>query len=99
MPGSAQLHLSVALDGAGWHSAAWRQPEARPAELFTARYWVDLVAEAEQGLIDFVTIEDSLALQSSRYDRPDGRTDQVRGRLDAVLVAARVAPLVSHIGL
>ncbi len=99
MAASSELHLAVALDGAGWHPAAWRHPEARPAELLTARYWVDLVAEAEQGLIDFVTIEDSLALQSTPYDRPDGRTDQVRGRLDAVLVAARVAPLVSHIGL
>jgi len=93
------IHLAVALDGSGWHPAAWREEAARPLELLTPRYWVDLVAEAENGLLDFVTIEDSLALQSSRYDGPDGRTDQVRGRLDAVLIAARVAPLTSHIGL
>ena len=55
------MHLAVALDGAGWHPAAWREPRARPAELFTARYWADLVAEAERGLLDFVTIEDRLA--------------------------------------
>ena len=30
------LHLAVALDGAGWHPAAWREPGARPTELFTA---------------------------------------------------------------
>ncbi|VVJ18385.1 FMNH2-utilizing oxygenase [Amycolatopsis camponoti] len=93
------LHLAVALDGAGWHPAAWRDPDARPAELFTAGYWTDLVVEAERGLLDFVTIEDSLALQSSRLDGPDERTDEVRGRLDAVLVAARVAPRTRHIGL
>jgi alkanesulfonate monooxygenase SsuD/methylene tetrahydromethanopterin reductase-like flavin-dependent oxidoreductase (luciferase family) len=93
------LHLSVALDGAGWHPAAWRQEDARPAELLTARYWTDLVSEAERGLLDFVTIEDSLGLQSSGDDGPDARTDQVRGRLDAVLIAARVAPLTSRIGL
>ncbi len=92
-------HLAVALDGAGWHPAAWRQPNARPAELFTARYWTDLVTEAEHGLIDFVTFDDSLALQSTDLAGPDGRTDQVRGRLDAVLVAARVAPVTRHIGL
>jgi alkanesulfonate monooxygenase SsuD/methylene tetrahydromethanopterin reductase-like flavin-dependent oxidoreductase (luciferase family) len=92
-------HLAVALDGAGWHPAAWREPEARPDELFDARYWADLVVEAERGLLDFVTIEDSLALQSSRYAALDGRLDQVRGRLDAVLIAARVAPLTTHIGL
>ena len=96
---SEPLHLAVALDGAGWHPAAWREPGARPGELFTARYWSDVVTEAEAGLLDFVTFEDSLALQSSSADGPDGRTDQVRGRLDAVLTAARVAPLTRHIGL
>ncbi|WP_055590920.1 LLM class flavin-dependent oxidoreductase [Streptacidiphilus griseoplanus] len=95
----APLHLAVALDGAGWHPAAWREPGARPDALFTAPYWYDLVAEAERGLLDLVTIEDSLGLQSSLPFEPDERTDQVRGRLDAVLVAARVAPLTRHIGL
>jgi alkanesulfonate monooxygenase SsuD/methylene tetrahydromethanopterin reductase-like flavin-dependent oxidoreductase (luciferase family) len=93
------LHLAVALDGAGWHPASWREPDARPAELFTPDYWVDLVQEAERGLLDFVTIEDSLALQSTRRRELDERTDQVRGRLDAVLVAARVAPRTQMIGL
>ncbi|MGW7385989.1 LLM class flavin-dependent oxidoreductase [Streptomyces sp. NPDC054794] len=95
----SSLHLAVALDGAGWHPAAWREPVARPRELLTAAYWTDLVTEAERGLLDFVTIEDGLGLQSSSVTEPDGRTDQVRGRLDAVLVAARVAPLTRHIGL
>jgi alkanesulfonate monooxygenase SsuD/methylene tetrahydromethanopterin reductase-like flavin-dependent oxidoreductase (luciferase family) len=92
------VHLAVALDGAGWHPAAWREPRARPDELLTAAYWADLVAEAERGQLDFVTIEDALSLQSSRL-RPDGRQDLVRGRLDAVLIAARIAPLTKHIGL
>ncbi|WP_326558157.1 LLM class flavin-dependent oxidoreductase [Micromonospora sp. NBC_01796] len=95
----SSLHLAVALDGAGWHPAAWREPGARPTELLTPRYWSDLVIEAERGLLDFVTIDDSLGLQSSSRTESDRRTDQVRGRLDAVLVAARVAPLTSHIGL
>jgi alkanesulfonate monooxygenase SsuD/methylene tetrahydromethanopterin reductase-like flavin-dependent oxidoreductase (luciferase family) len=86
------IHLAVALDGAGWHPAAWRERSARPSELLSAAYWVDVVLEAERGLIDFVTIEDSLGL-------PSRRTDQVTGRPDAVLVAARVAPLTSRIGL
>ncbi|CAJ63093.1 MULTISPECIES: LLM class flavin-dependent oxidoreductase [Frankia] len=99
MPEPDPLHLAVALDGAGWHPAAWREPSARPRELFSPGYWVDLVTEAERGLLDFVTFEDSLALQSSLLGGADDRTDEVRGRLDAVLVAARVAPLTSHIGL
>ena len=36
--------IAVALDGAGCHPAAWRDPSARPGELFTRRYWVDLAA-------------------------------------------------------
>ncbi|MER6065322.1 LLM class flavin-dependent oxidoreductase [Streptomyces sp. NPDC001792] len=93
------LHLAVALDGTGWHPASWREPAARPRDLFTAGYWADLVAEAERGLLDFVTIEDGLGPQSAHFLDPDERTDQVRGRLDAVLVASRVAPLTRHIGL
>jgi alkanesulfonate monooxygenase SsuD/methylene tetrahydromethanopterin reductase-like flavin-dependent oxidoreductase (luciferase family) len=96
---AAPLHLAVALDGAGWHPAAWRERSARPAELLSARYWVDVISEAERGLLDFVTIEDGLSLQSARYGEPDVRSDQVRGRLDATLIAARVAPVTRHIGL
>ena len=91
-PDSTPLHLAVALDGAGWHPAAWREPTARPAELLTGRYWTDVITEAERGLLDFVTIEDGFSVQSARADR-------VTGRLDAVLIAARVAPLTRHIGL
>jgi alkanesulfonate monooxygenase SsuD/methylene tetrahydromethanopterin reductase-like flavin-dependent oxidoreductase (luciferase family) len=87
------------LDGAGWHPAAWREADARPADLFTAGYWLDVVQQAERGLLDLVTLEDGLALQSDDPWTPDDRTDRVRGRLDAVLVAARVAPLTRGIGL
>lgn len=93
------LHLAVALDGTGWHPASWREPVARPREVFTAGYWADLVAEAEHGLLDLVTIEDGLGPQSAHFLDPDERTDQLRGRLDAVLVAARIAPLTRHIGI
>lgn len=94
-----QLHLAVALDGAGWHPAAWREDDARPTELLRAPYWTDLVREAEAGLLDLVTIEDSLAIQTESYSGYDDRTDRVRGRLDAVLIAARVAPLTRYVGL
>ncbi|OLP04011.1 FMNH2-dependent monooxygenase [Mycolicibacterium porcinum] len=93
------LHLAVALDGTGWHPASWREPSARPAETLSPRYWTDLISQAERGLLDFVTIEDGLTLQSDHPFRPDDRTDRLRGRLDAVLIAARVAPRTRHIGL
>ncbi|MGC4878684.1 LLM class flavin-dependent oxidoreductase [Micromonospora sp. DT43] len=93
------LHLAVALDGLGWHPAAWRLSRAGASAPLTARYWAALAGEAEKATLDLLTIEDSLDLQSSRPDGPDGRADQLRGRLDAVQIAARVAPLTRHIGL
>jgi alkanesulfonate monooxygenase SsuD/methylene tetrahydromethanopterin reductase-like flavin-dependent oxidoreductase (luciferase family) len=94
----APLHLAVALDGAGWHPAAWREPDAQPRRLLTAGYWTELARQAERGLFDFLTIEDGLDLQSGDRFEADSRVDQVRGRLDAVLIAARVAPVTRHIG-
>jgi alkanesulfonate monooxygenase SsuD/methylene tetrahydromethanopterin reductase-like flavin-dependent oxidoreductase (luciferase family) len=95
----SQFHLAVALSDAGWHPAAWREPDAQPDRLFTPEYWVDLAKTAERGLLDFITIEDSLDLQSDNRFSRDDRTDRVRGRLDAVLIAARIAPVTKHIGL
>ncbi len=93
------LHLAIALEGAGWHPAAWREPNARPSDLFGAPYWIDLVRLAERGLADFVTIEDSLSLDAAGMSTDEGSTEQVRGRLDAVLIADRVAPATRNIGL
>src|SRR6185369_11689322 len=79
--------------------AAWREPDAQPQRLFTAGYWTELARHAERGLLDFLTIEDGLDLQSDDRFQADSRTDRVQGRLDAVLIAARVAPATRHIGL
>src|SRR5580700_4888662 len=98
VPTPAPLHLAVALDGAGWHPAAWREADAQPQRLFTAGYWTELAQQAERGLLDFLTIEDGLNLQSDDHFEADSRTDRVRGRLDAVLIAARAAPTTRHIG-
>ncbi len=94
----APLHLAVALDGAGWHPAAWREADAQPQRLFTAGYWTGLAQQAERGLLDFLTIEDGLDLQSDDRFQADARLDRVRGRLDAVLFGARAAPATRHIG-
>ena len=93
------LHLAIALDGAGWHPAAWRAPDARPTELFRGRYWRDLVKQAEWGGIDFVTIEDALGLQTSDFGEPRVDPSEVQGRLDALLIASSVAPSTRRIGL
>ncbi len=93
------MHLAVSLDGAGYHEAAWRDPTSRPAELFSAGPWVDDVRLAERGLLDLVSFDDQFGIQSQSPRKLDERTDQVRGRLEAVLLASRVAPTTTHIGL
>ncbi|MBO0875156.1 MAG: LLM class flavin-dependent oxidoreductase [Pseudonocardia sp.] len=91
--GRRQPHLAVELDGAGRHPAAWRLPDARPRELCTAGYWADLAVLADTGGLDFLAIGDS-------FVPPDeGERAVVRGRLDAVAIAARVAPVTGMVGL
>ena len=94
------LHLGVALDGYGWHRQAWRNTlAAQPAteSVFSGRYWSDLAATAERGLLDFLTIDDTLTPQPGRRESISPR--RLAGRGDAVLVAARIAPVTEHIGL
>lgn len=95
-----RIPLAVALDGAGWHPAAWREPTARPTELTSAAYWRDLARTADDAGIVFATIEDALSLggRSSEADA-ETRRDRVRGRLDAVLLASFLAPRTRRLGL
>lgn len=94
------LHLAVALDGYGWDPQAWRatlaaQPDTPP--VLSGGYWAGLAATAERGLLDFLTIDDSLMPQPGRREQVDPR--RLAGRGDAALVAARIAPATRHIGL
>lgn len=94
-----QVHLAIALERAGWHPAAWRETSARPHDLTSAGYWLDLLRTADDAGIALATIEDALSL-TDRFESVDGlRRDRVRGRLDAVLIASYVAPLTRRIGL
>lgn len=96
--------VGIALDGAGWHPAAWREADAAPAELFTAPYWQRLVDDADRAGVDYVTIEDTLSLQgaagfggAASEHAPAG--DIVEGRLDALLTASWLAPRTTGVGI
>lgn len=93
------FHLGIALDGAGWHPSAWREADARPDGLFDLDYWTALVQTAQVAGIDLVTLEDAVGLQSTDFGGIDERRDEVRGRLDALLLATAIAPNVPGIGL
>ena len=91
------LHLAVALDGYGWHPQAWRAVGPGAPSVLSGRYWAELARTAERGLLDFLTIDDTLMPQPGRRERIDPQ--RLAGRGDAVLVAARIAPATRHIGL
>ena len=75
-------------------------PTRGPPSCSPPRYWADLVAEAERGLLDFVTIEDALGLQSDdRYASPTTGPTRSGAGSTRCSIAARVAPLTRHIGL
>ncbi|WZH37933.1 MAG: LLM class flavin-dependent oxidoreductase [Microbacterium enclense] len=95
-----RIHLAVALDGAGWHPAAWREATARPTELTSPAYWRDLARTADGAGLLLATIEDALSL-GGRSVEPDAETrrDRARGRLDAVLLASFLAPVTRRLGL
>lgn len=95
-----ELHLAVGLDGYGWHPHAWRYAFAHNATgggHLGGRYWAALAGTVERGLLDFLTIDDSLDAQPGR--QADISPRRLAGRADATLVAAHVAPLTRHIGL
>ena len=100
METSPKIALAVALEGAGWHPAAWRLPGARPAELFSGRYWVDLVQRGGAGRC---RLRDHRGLDGRPVEAagacPTTGPTGCRGRLDAVLIAARVAPTTRSLGL
>jgi alkanesulfonate monooxygenase SsuD/methylene tetrahydromethanopterin reductase-like flavin-dependent oxidoreductase (luciferase family) len=92
-PTRPEAYLAVELAGAGRHPAAWRLPGARATELFTAGYWTGLARVADAADLDFVAFPDSFVPPA------EGGQATVRGRLDAVAIAARVAPVTTAIGL
>ncbi|MCV7409801.1 FMNH2-dependent monooxygenase [Mycobacterium florentinum] len=97
---SGPLHLGVALDGYGWDPQAWRATLAADPDTLSplsGRYWAGLAATAERGLLDFLTIDDTLMPQPGRREEISPR--RLAGRGDAALVAARIAPATRHIGL
>jgi alkanesulfonate monooxygenase SsuD/methylene tetrahydromethanopterin reductase-like flavin-dependent oxidoreductase (luciferase family) len=93
---SGPLHVAVALEGYGWHPEAWlHTPDRGP--VLSGGYWAGLATTAERGLLDFITFDDGLSPQRRR--RPGLEPRWLAGRPDAVMVASRVAPVTTHIGL
>ncbi|MFD6449673.1 LLM class flavin-dependent oxidoreductase, partial [Nocardia sp. NPDC060220] len=87
-----RLFLGIETVGTGTHPASWRRTDSGAEDLFTAGYWTAVISSAEQLGFDAVFLPDAFGIQS-------GGAAVTRGRLDAVAIAARTAPLTSRIGL
>lgn len=85
-------HLGLDLSDAGAHPEAWRTSGSEPHRLFDPERLAELVATAQRATLDYVLFDDSFALHTSR-------NTTLRGRLDAALVSARLAPRSAGIGL
>ncbi|MFS2075215.1 LLM class flavin-dependent oxidoreductase [Curtobacterium sp. CT11-133] len=93
-----RITLITALQGAGWHPAAWRTAGPAAQRLTSLRHWRDVVVEQDRLGVDAVTIEDSFT--AGPVDAAgDLDTSTVVGRLDALLVANAVAPATRALGL
>ncbi|MDI9897483.1 LLM class flavin-dependent oxidoreductase [Rhodococcus sp. IEGM 1381] len=81
---SDKLFLTaIELKGTGAHPQAWRRPDSRAEDLYTAGFWVDQLQAADRAGVDLAFLGDSFASRT----------------LEAAAIAARVAALTEKIGL
>ncbi len=95
-----RAYLAVEVSGAGRHPAAWRRED--PQALLTPAHHVGLAELAARAGADFLALPDSFAPPSSGSPSsgpPSSGPPAAFPMLDAVAIAARVAPVVPGIGL
>ncbi|HEY3560812.1 MAG TPA: LLM class flavin-dependent oxidoreductase [Kribbella sp.] len=84
--------VGLEIDGAGADPGAWRGAEVDPRAILTGELAVRAAQRAEAAGFDLVTFADAL-------EAPEDVPDRVSVRLDALGLAARVAPATERIGL
>lgn len=84
--------VGLEIDGAGADPGAWRGAEVDPRAILTGELAVRAAQRAEAAGFDLVTFADAL-------EAPDDVPDRVSVRLDALGLAARVAPATERIGV
>ncbi|GAA0952377.1 LLM class flavin-dependent oxidoreductase [Kribbella koreensis] len=89
---SRRLITAIEIDGAGSHPDAWRGASVDPSAILTGELALRAVQRAEAAGIDFATFVDTL-------EAPADEPSRVSARLDALGLAARIAPSTDRIGL
>ncbi|MFF0815098.1 LLM class flavin-dependent oxidoreductase [Rhodococcus sp. NPDC003318] len=91
MSDSSGVLVGIEFVGTGAHPASWRRGDSRAEDLFTGGYWTDLVGAADRAGTDLAFLPDAFGVSTT--------PGTVRGRLEAVGVAARLSAVTSRIGL
>ncbi|MCK9900262.1 hypothetical protein CC117_14170 [Parafrankia colletiae] len=90
--GNRRLHLSLNLNGLGFHRAGWRHPSSQPDRVFSADYYVELARTAERGRLDAIFLADTPA-----FVLMPGRSVTLQAEPVALLSALAVA--TTRVGL
>jgi len=96
---SQRLIFSIALDAASGARSHRGTPGDQRYDLLTARAWLELAAQAERGLVDFITIGDSHRVMPAPPGGSENVVDQWAARLDAIMIACRIAPVTRSVGI
>src|SRR5580658_2217762 len=86
--------LSVSLNAAGWHAAAWRLPHVRAGDAVSGAHYRDLAQTAERAGLDMIAL--GYPPRGSALAAAE-RGDAVG--LDALSLAAALVPVTGSIGL
>lgn len=87
------LHLGISISNAWTGGTAWRRPDSRAEDLYTAALYLDIARKAEAAKLDFVFRADGVYLDRERLERHPG------GLLDPVPLLAAISSVTTRIGL
>ena len=87
------LLLNVVVMGLGMHPGAWRFRDGDAYDYTTLKYFSQIAAKAEAGMLHAIFLADTLAVSEENFERPN------LGALDPTVVLSVLAGQTSHLGL
>lgn len=91
---TGQMHLTVSVQGAGYHPGSWRHPEAEPGNLHELAYHYKLAQTAERGKFDLLVLDHT---SIGEHTRATGREPGLL--LEPFTLLGTLASVTKRIGL
>lgn len=92
------MHLGLAYDLFGSHSASWRHPDVKRGDMTDFKSHIAIAKKAEKALLDFLFMADELVVRGVGTPAIAGRRPPNRA-LDPSVTLAATAGVTEHIGL